>query len=147
VDDVLAVASLAEAPAGVGISAPGQLASHYAPSKPLRFNAAEAAEGEWLIGFDGISGDENLSPTGALQKPLQTCLRRCTGRRPQPRRALLSRRYPKRESAAPSTTGCGAGRRHASARKKETTLPPPPFPIAIGLTRRSVSAAARQRRP
>jgi L-threonylcarbamoyladenylate synthase len=67
-DDVLAVASLAEAPAGVGISAPGQLASHYAPSKPLRFNAAEAAEGEWLIGFDGISGDENLSPTGALQE-------------------------------------------------------------------------------
>ena len=45
------------------ITAPGQLASHYAPSKPLRLNATDAADGEYLIGFGGISGDETLSPT------------------------------------------------------------------------------------
>lgn len=48
------------------ISAPGQLASHYAPSKPLRLNAVRAEEGEWLIGFGAIGGDANLSPTGDL---------------------------------------------------------------------------------
>jgi L-threonylcarbamoyladenylate synthase len=66
--DVLAVASLAEAPAGAGISAPGQLASHYAPSKPLRLHAAEPAGDEWLIGFGSIIGDDSLSPTGALRE-------------------------------------------------------------------------------
>ena len=48
------------------IEAPGQLASHYAPSKPLRLNAQEAAEGEFLIGFSGVDGDANLSPSGDL---------------------------------------------------------------------------------
>mgnify|MGYP001559478155 CR=1 FL=1 len=48
------------------ISAPGQLASHYAPSKPLRLNAAEADNGEWLIGFGSISGQASLSPGGDL---------------------------------------------------------------------------------
>lgn len=48
------------------IDAPGQLASHYAPSKPLRLNAAEAKADEWLIGFGEISGDATLSPTGDL---------------------------------------------------------------------------------
>lgn len=48
------------------IDAPGQLASHYAPSKPLRLNAAEARANEWLIGFGEISGDATLSPSGDL---------------------------------------------------------------------------------
>ncbi len=48
------------------ISAPGQLASHYAPSKSLRLNAIEADEGEWLIGFGSISGQASLSPDGDL---------------------------------------------------------------------------------
>lgn len=48
------------------ISAPGQIASHYAPSKPLRLNATEAADGEWLIGFGSISGQAYLSPGGDL---------------------------------------------------------------------------------
>jgi L-threonylcarbamoyladenylate synthase len=48
------------------IEAPGQLASHYAPSKPLRLDALEARDGEWLIGFGAVSGDENLSRTGDL---------------------------------------------------------------------------------
>lgn len=48
------------------IEAPGQLASHYAPSKPLRLNAATATTGEWLIGFGGIDGNRNLSASGNL---------------------------------------------------------------------------------
>jgi L-threonylcarbamoyladenylate synthase len=48
------------------IEAPGQLASHYAPQKPLRLNAASSNEGEYLIGFGIIGGDENLSPPSDL---------------------------------------------------------------------------------
>jgi L-threonylcarbamoyladenylate synthase len=48
------------------ITAPGQLASHYAPSKPLRLNASAAGADEWLIGFGTISGHANLSPAGNL---------------------------------------------------------------------------------
>lgn len=48
------------------IEAPGQLASHYAPSKPLRINANSAELDEYLIGFCEIGGDANLSPFGDL---------------------------------------------------------------------------------
>ena len=48
------------------IEAPGQLASHYAPSKPLRLNAESAEQDEYLIGFGGISGDASLSASGDL---------------------------------------------------------------------------------
>lgn len=48
------------------ISAPGQMASHYAPSKPVRLDATEARAGEWLIGFGPITGDASLSRTGDL---------------------------------------------------------------------------------
>lgn len=48
------------------IEAPGQLASHYAPSKPVRLNATEAETDEWHIGFGAIAGDDNLSPDGDL---------------------------------------------------------------------------------
>jgi L-threonylcarbamoyladenylate synthase len=46
------------------IEAPGQMASHYAPSKPLRLNASSAQDGEFLIGFGTVEGDANLSPSG-----------------------------------------------------------------------------------
>lgn len=48
------------------IEAPGQLASHYAPSKPLRLDAREAAPDEWLIGFGRVEGDDSLSRGGDL---------------------------------------------------------------------------------
>jgi len=48
------------------IEAPGQLASHYAPSKPLRLSVTDAADDEYLIGFGAIGGDTNLSPSGDL---------------------------------------------------------------------------------
>jgi L-threonylcarbamoyladenylate synthase len=46
------------------IEAPGQLAAHYAPSKPLRLYAQFARDDEYLIGFGPISGDVSLSPLG-----------------------------------------------------------------------------------
>jgi L-threonylcarbamoyladenylate synthase len=46
------------------IEAPGQMAAHYAPSKPLRMNAAHADSSEWHIGFGDIAGDTTLSATG-----------------------------------------------------------------------------------
>jgi L-threonylcarbamoyladenylate synthase len=48
------------------IEAPGQLASHYAPSKPLRLNAEAPKVGEWLIGFGPLAGDDNLSASSDL---------------------------------------------------------------------------------
>ena len=48
------------------IEAPGQLRSHYAPSRPLRLNAREAGAGEWLIGFGSVAGDATLSASGNL---------------------------------------------------------------------------------
>jgi L-threonylcarbamoyladenylate synthase len=48
------------------IEAPGQMASHYAPSKPVRLNVTVPEKGEYLIGFGAIMGDENLSSTGDL---------------------------------------------------------------------------------
>nr|WP_029622901.1 L-threonylcarbamoyladenylate synthase [Sphingomonas elodea] len=50
------------------ITAPGQLASHYAPSKPLRLQAEQAAADEWLIGFGAVTGDDTLSATGDLRE-------------------------------------------------------------------------------
>lgn len=53
--------------AGTGrIEAPGQLASHYAPAKPLRLNAVEAGPDEWLIGFGAVEGDATLSARSDL---------------------------------------------------------------------------------
>jgi L-threonylcarbamoyladenylate synthase len=46
------------------IEAPGQLTSHYAPQKPLRLDATEAHDGEFLIGFGPVEGDASLSETG-----------------------------------------------------------------------------------
>ena len=51
---------------GDEIEAPGQMASHYAPSKPLRLNVSDAAADEYLIGFGPIAGDSNLSSAGDL---------------------------------------------------------------------------------
>lgn len=50
----------------VKIEAPGQLASHYAPTKLLRLNATTARADEWLIGFGSVWGDDNLSASGDL---------------------------------------------------------------------------------
>ena len=46
------------------VEAPGQLASHYAPRKPLRLDAETKRPGEWLIGFGAVAGDVTLSASG-----------------------------------------------------------------------------------
>jgi L-threonylcarbamoyladenylate synthase len=50
------------------IVAPGQLAAHYAPSKPLRLGAVTADADEWHIGFGDIAGDATLSASGDLSE-------------------------------------------------------------------------------
>lgn len=52
--------------AGSKIEAPGQLASHYAPGKPVRLGATEAEPNEFLIGFGAVAGDSTLSASGDL---------------------------------------------------------------------------------
>ncbi len=49
---------------GGSIEAPGQLASHYAPEKPLRLNEIYASDSTYLIGFGAVEGDATLSETG-----------------------------------------------------------------------------------
>jgi L-threonylcarbamoyladenylate synthase len=62
----------AQIAAATSIEAPGQLASHYAPGKPLRLDATEAEEGEYLIGYGPVKGDLSLSETG---DPIQAAAR------------------------------------------------------------------------
>ena len=57
-----------QAQAGPSIEAPGQLASHYSPGKPLRLNARAAEPDEFLLGFGPLGGDFNLSPGGDLSE-------------------------------------------------------------------------------
>ena len=65
--EVAAAAGLIrETPDTGRIEAPGQLPSHYAPSKPLRLEARSAAPDEWLIGFGDVAGDDSLSSSGDL---------------------------------------------------------------------------------
>ena len=61
---VLGPASSARPDAAV--EAPGQLASHYSPGKPLRLDAHDAQADEFLLGFGILAGDYNLSPTADL---------------------------------------------------------------------------------
>lgn len=47
------------------ISAPGQLASHYAPAAPVLLNQTAPSSGIF-VGFGDVEGDYNLSPSGNL---------------------------------------------------------------------------------
>lgn len=50
--------------AGAPLQAPGALAAHYAPSKPLRLDASNFAGDEYGIGFGRVAGTETLSASG-----------------------------------------------------------------------------------
>lgn len=68
-----------DAPGEERIEAPGQLASHYAPGKPVRLDARTAAADEFHIGFADVTGDVTLSATGDLAEAaarLYACLHR-----------------------------------------------------------------------
>lgn len=59
------------------LEAPGQLASHYSPGKPVRLDAAEVAPGDFMIGFGSVTGDCTLSASGNLTEAatrLYACL-------------------------------------------------------------------------
>jgi L-threonylcarbamoyladenylate synthase len=62
--EIAMLARLAEAAPSAKVEAPGQLASHYAPSKPLRLDAIAAEPDEWLIGFGAVKGHDSLSASG-----------------------------------------------------------------------------------
>ena len=73
-----------------GIEAPGQLASHYSPGKPVRLNAQTAAADEFLIGFGAIAGAVTLSAISDLAEAasrLYACLHLAAAA-PQPRIAV-----------------------------------------------------------
>jgi L-threonylcarbamoyladenylate synthase len=59
--------SVVDLPSGK-IEAPGQLASHYAPSKSVRLNAGRGESDEYMIGFGAIAGDISLSETADLRE-------------------------------------------------------------------------------
>ena len=61
--NVLGEAADAKATAGT-IEAPGQLASHYSPGKPVRLNAGIARSDEFHIGFGAVRGTVTLSASG-----------------------------------------------------------------------------------
>ena len=50
------------------LTAPGQLASHYAPGAKVRLNATKAEDGEVMLGFGDIAGDLTLSASGDLRE-------------------------------------------------------------------------------
>ena len=59
------------------VEAPGQLASHYAPGKPVRLDVIRSVEDEFYIGFGEVSGDCSLSAEGNLEEAasrLYACL-------------------------------------------------------------------------
>ncbi|MBB4857874.1 L-threonylcarbamoyladenylate synthase [Novosphingobium chloroacetimidivorans] len=64
---VLGVAPLASG-GRHGIEAPGQLASHYAPGKPVRLEATWADPDEFLIGFGDVAGHLSMSARGDLEE-------------------------------------------------------------------------------
>ncbi len=71
VDALLGGGRRADAGAGSsaeGVTAPGQLPTHYAPSKPLHLEATRAGPGEYMIGFGRVVGDATLSQRGDLSE-------------------------------------------------------------------------------
>ncbi len=74
----------------IKVEAPGQLASHYSPGKPLRLGAQSAEADEFLIGFGKVAGDCSLSEVGDLAEAaarLYACLHLASSA-PQPRIAV-----------------------------------------------------------
>jgi L-threonylcarbamoyladenylate synthase len=65
-NDTLDNPALRPSPEHGVVVAPGQLSSHYAPAKPLRLNASDRGNGEWLIGFGAVGGNDTLSASGDL---------------------------------------------------------------------------------
>ena len=79
---VAAVLGDAMAVAPGRIEAPGQLARHYSPGKPLRLEAQSAHGDEFFIGFGAVAGKCSLSSSGDLAEAaarLYACLHQAAG--------------------------------------------------------------------
>lgn len=93
IDEVRISTVLGRAPVEVKsakIEAPGQLARHYSPGKPLRLDAQRAEAGEFMIGFGAVTGQCNLSPASDLSEAasrLYDCLHQAAAA-PEPRIAV-----------------------------------------------------------
>lgn len=61
--------------AGGAITAPGQLASHYAPGARVRLEALTAEAGEVMLGFGPVPGTLTLSATGDLTEAAASLFR------------------------------------------------------------------------
>ncbi len=61
-----ATGAVVKGPRDQNINAPGQLASHYAPGKPVLLNCTASPADAFMIGFGAIGGDTQLSATGDL---------------------------------------------------------------------------------
>jgi L-threonylcarbamoyladenylate synthase len=120
-DEIVMLARLADAgPSGM-IEAPGQLASHYAPSKPLRLEAVRAEPDEWLIGFGAVKGHDTLSARGDLAEAATRLFAALH---------LADMQTPPRIAVAPiPAEGIGAAindrLRRAAAKKMGAAEPPP----------------------
>lgn len=69
VEDIAEVLGVPPGPPDTaGITAPGQLGSHYAPGAAVRLNASAARGAEVLLGFGEITGDLSLSKSGDLRE-------------------------------------------------------------------------------
>jgi L-threonylcarbamoyladenylate synthase len=66
VEDIERIAGPIGKEAGPRISAPGMMASHYAPHQPVRLDALTATVDEFHIGFGPVVGDASLSEAGNL---------------------------------------------------------------------------------
>lgn len=80
-DRIAALLGPAEDVATSRIEAPGQLASHYAPGKPMRLEARFAEPEEIHIGFGDVEGDITLSADGDLEEAaarLYSCLHKAS---------------------------------------------------------------------
>jgi len=90
-DDIAALLGAdTEVAVRAGIEAPGQLASHYAPGKPVRLYAMAPEADEFMIGFGSVPGDVTLSASGDLAEAaarLYACLHAAAGSA-QPRVAI-----------------------------------------------------------
>ena len=100
------------------IEAPGQLASHYAPSKPLRLNATTPIADEYLIGFGPVAGDATLSSFGRPGRSRSAAVRpaspgRCIATSAHRRRADPERRPRRGDQRSPAPRRGLSGRARA----------------------------------
>ena len=89
----------------------GPAASHYAPAKPLRLNAADADADEWLIGFAEVAGNASLSAEGDLVEAARGLFDLLHDADASDEAAIAVAPIPETGSARRSTTGSAAPRR------------------------------------